>query len=751
MVEAIALKTLYNNGEIVGYQLQDNTGKIMNIKSEAIIDAMRKNLINITNLYITNDNKLVMKENNKVNISSTEANTAEKHVSVEKQVEVNSNKSTNNADLDRLHYLVDVLNKAAKVYEQGKDEIMSNFEYDKLYDELVELENKTGTVLANSPTMNVGYEVVSNLPKEKHSQPMLSLEKTKSREELASFLNGHEGVLSWKMDGLTVVLTYEDGKLVKGVTRGNGEIGEVVTPNVKHFKNVPRQIAFKGRLVLRGEAIIRYSTFEKINNSITSDDEKYKNPRNLCSGSVRQLDSSITAQRGVEWYCFDVVECVGGNIHNNVDEQFDYIKMLGFDTVQHVVVNQSNIMKAIEKFEEAIKTYDIPSDGLVLTFRDKQYGLSLGRTAKAPRHSKAFKWQDENAQTTVTGVEWSVGKSGVITPVIEFEPVDIEGSTVTRASSHNVSIFLDMEYGIGDRIEVFKANMIIPQVSANLTRTGTCEIPGTCPCCGAPTEIHEDPRSGVYTLWCMNPDCDAKGNRLFKHFVSRDAMNIDGISGATLETLADAGLITDFASIYHLREHSKEIVNMSGFGYQSFVNMVNAIEKSREVKLANLIYAFGISNIGLATAKLICKHFNNSVVDTVGASYTELVNIEGIGDVIAQSFVDYFEDKDNADSFVRLLKELKVVKEEISTNTEMNGVTICVTGDVYIFPNRRVIKDLVENLGGKLTGSVSKSTSYLVTNDTESGSNKNKAAKQYGIPILTEQEFIDKFNLQKYI
>ena len=389
-----------------------------------------------------------------------------------------------------------------------------------------------------------------------------------------------------------------------------------------------------------------------------------------------------------------------------------------------------------------------PSDGLVLTFRDRAYGNSLGRTAKAPRHSKAFKWQDETALTTVTGVEWSVGKSGVITPVIEFVPTDIEGSTVSRASSHNVSIFLDMEFGIGDQIEVFKANMIIPQVSENLTRSGTCEIPGICPCCGCPTEIHEDPKSGVYTLWCMNADCGAKGNRLFKHFVSRDAMNIDGISGSTLETLSEAGIITDLPSIFHLDSHQNEIINMSGFGQKSYINMVNAINNARNVKLANLIYALGIPNIGLATAKLICKNFEFNLADTVAATYDDLTRIEGIGDVIAESFVDYFNDEANLDQFIRLVKELNIVHEEVSTDTSMSGVTICVTGDVYIFPNRRAIKDLVESKGGKLTGSVSRSTDYLVTNDTTSGSRKNKAAQDFGIPILTEQEFIDKFNLQ---
>ncbi|MBO5387550.1 MAG: NAD-dependent DNA ligase LigA [Lachnospiraceae bacterium] len=647
-----------------------------------------------------------------------------------------------------MHYLIGVLNKAREVYEQGTDEIMSNYEYDKLYDELLSIEAELGMALNNSPTQRVGYEVVSKLPKETHATPMLSLDKTKDRESLVSWLNGKEGILSWKMDGLTVVLTYEDGKLVKAVTRGNGEVGEVVTPNVKQFKNVPRHIAFKGKLVLRGEAIITYSDFEKINSNIALDDEKYKNPRNLCSGSVRQLDSGITAQRNVKWYAFEIVEAGQNNLVQDVEKQLTWLKLLGFSVVEYESVTPANILQAIERFSTKVKTNDVPTDGLVLTYKDKEYGKSLGRTSKFPRHSIAFKWQDETAISTIEFIEWSPSRTGLINPVAVFKPVDIEGSTVQRASVHNVSIFADLELGYGDRVEVYKANMIIPQISDNLDRTATCEIPAHCPCCGCETEIHEDPNSGVLTLWCMNADCDAKGNRLFEHFVSRDAMNIDGISKATLVTFAEAGIISDLASIFKLAEHQDEIVNLEGFGFKSFYNMINAIEKARDVKLANLIYSLGIPNIGLATAKLICKNFGYDMKSTVTATYDQLIQIEGIGDVIAESFVDYFANSDNANHFVRLLNEVRLIKEEVSTDTSMSGVTICVTGDVYIFPNRRAVKEIVENMGGKLTGSVSRSTSYLVTNDTTSGSNKNKAAQAYGIPILTEQEFIDKFNIQ---
>lgn len=749
MLKAVAIGYVNDaNGNVIGYKLKDETGKEMEVNIEAIIGAIKANKINILNLRVDENDKLVVIKKEERNTETTKTEPKKVDVKQIKSVASVKYQSSGDAKIDRIHELVNLLNKARYAYEQEDEEIMSNYEYDKLYDELKALEEETGTVLNNSPTVNVGYEVVSDLPKKTHQTPMLSLEKTKERDELIAFLNGREGVLSWKLDGLTVVLTYDNGVLTEAVTRGNGEVGEVVTANAKTFENLPRKIAYTGHLVLRGEATISYADFEAINNSLPVGEEPYKNPRNLCSGSVRQLDSSITAERHVNWTCFNI-ESYDGNLVNEVDKQLEAMKMLGFDVVEYEVVNSSNLLEAIDRFEAKIinKEMGRPSDGLVLTYRDKAYGKSLGRTAKAPRHSKAFKWQDETAVTTVTGVEWSVGKSGVITPVIEFVPTDIEGSTVSRASSHNVSIFLDMEFGIGDEIEVYKANMIIPQVSENLTRSGTCEIPGICPCCGCPTEIHEDPKSGVYTLWCMNADCEAKGNRLFKHFVSRDAMNIDGISGSTLETLSEAGIITDLPSIFHLDQHQSEIINMSGFGQKSYINMVTAINNARNVKLANLIYSLAIPNIGLATAKLICKHFNYDLADTVAATYDDLINIEGIGDVIADSFVGYFNDEANLDQFIRLVKELNIIHEEISSDTSMSGVTICVTGDVYIFPNRRAIKDLVESKGGKLTGSVSRSTNYLITNDTTSGSRKNKAAQEYGIPILTEQEFIDKFNL----
>lgn len=741
MVKAKALKAIQNGNNIVAYRLKDENGLEMEVPCNQIITAIQNKAIQIENLQLQNGSLVMTQPKNE-----------------------QSNTNNNDTDTKRMNQLVNKLNEANRVYEQGTDEIMTNYEYDKLYSELEALEKKTGITLPNSPTVNVGYEVVSKLEKKRHSVPMLSLGKTKDREELKAFLKDKEGVLSLKLDGLTVVLTYKKGKLVEALTRGNGEVGEVVTNNAKHFKNIPMQIPIKGDITIRGEALITYSTFNKINSTITIDSEKYKNPRNLCSGSVRQLDSKVSSQRGIIWKAFSQVDykpAPDDAIQETpvmYDAQLSWLRSLGFDVVEHYRVNSNNILEVIEQFEEKVKESDIPSDGLVLTFRDTKYGKSLGNTAKSPRHSMAFKWKDETATTNLQYIEWSPSRTGLINPVAVFNPVDIEGSTVARASLHNISI-VDETLGIpyvGQEIEVFKANMIIPKVlsGVKLEELGTQEgirklyTPDICPCCGEPTEVNEEPMSGVLTLWCTNDDCPAKGTRLFEHFVSRDAMNIDGISTSTLNTLAEEGIISDLASIFHIKEYRDEIVGLEGFGDKSFENMVNAIEKARSVKLANLIYALGIPNIGLSTAKLICKHFNNDLKEVVSANYTDLINIDGIGDTIADSFLNYFRDRTKAEEFVKLIKEVKLVHEEISTNTEMQGVTICVTGDVYIFPNRRAIKDLVESLGGKLTGSVSKSTSYLVTNDTTSGSNKNKAAQKYGIPILTEQEFIDKFNLQ---
>ena len=757
MLEAKALKPVTQYGKIIGYRLKDTKGNEMDVASSAIIDAMKNNKVKISNLTINSAGNLAMIKEDEV-IKEAKPEQPKKDevkpvtLSEARRIEVQKTGTTDNyGKLGRMNHLVKVLNEARKVYEQGKDEIMSNYEYDKLYDELEALEKELGTVLANSPTINIGYEVVSELPKETHKEVMMSLAKTKSTDDIKGFVGSKEAMIGWKLDGLTVVAYYRNGLIEKAVTRGNGTVGELVTPNFKQFKNVPHKIPYTGEVVIRGEALITYSSFNKINEKIP-DGEKYKNPRNLASGSVRQLDSRVTASRNVLFKAFTLVNTEQIGI-KTVEESYSWMKQQGFDVVDSVKVNSSNVEKAMEAFSNKVKsgTLDEPVDGLVITYNDIAYGKSLGATAKTPRHSMAFKWEDETAVTTLRDIEWSASKTGLLNPVAIFDPIDLEGSTVSRASVHNVSILVELGLGYGDKIKVYKANMIIPQISENLTRSATCEIPTECPVCGGMTEIHEDPNSGVYTLYCTNPECPAKGSRLLKHFVSRDAMNIDGISDSTLNKLMEYDIIDgSFASVYRIYKHP-EIINIEGFGQTSFMNMVNAINKSRKVKLHNLIYALSIPNVGLQTAKVICQHFGNDLKKTVTASYLDLSSIEGIGDVIASNFFNYFHNKENVDAFIDLLGELDVIQEEVKkadANDPIFGKTFCVTGKVYIFPNRDAVKAIIESRGGKLTGSVSKSTDFLVTNDTTSGSRKNKAAAEFGIPILSEQEFIDKFNIE---
>lgn len=751
MTNAIAIQGIYNEEhKLIGLRIREAEGQ--HREAEAPLEQILK-LINSGELAVKN---LVRNANGNYIIDNDLLKTSKPVETAQKTQVENTDRNNLDYKITRRAYLTDELNKARKVYEQGTDELMTNFEYDKLYDELMSIEKEIGA-LKNSPTQNVGYEVVSSLQKEKFDTPMLSLNKTKEVEDIRSFLGDKEGVASWKMDGLTVVIYYNNGKLVKAVTRGNGEVGEIVTHNARVFKNLPKEIEFKGNLVLRGEAIIKYSDFNKINDSLPAGVEKYKTARNLCSGSVRQLNAKIAASRNINWYAFELVSA-DGKSPKAVDLSFEWLRKLGFETVEYFVVNSSNLLSIMSNFESRVKTFDIPSDGLVFTYNDVAYGKSLGRTSKFPRSGIAFKWEDAENETELFNIAWQVGKTGIITPVAEFNPIIIDGTEVARASLHNISILrqvLGRPY-IGEKIKVYKANMIIPNISwgdkGEPKKPGDrLLIPDCCPCCGEETEIRVEESSGVETLYCTNPDCSAKMGRKFKHFVSRDAMNIDGMSSATLDRFTEEGYIETFADIYHLDEHEDDIINLDGFGEKSFEKMINAIEKSRNVKPANLLYALSIPNVGLSTAKLICKHFNNNIKSIVTSTYAELASIEGVGDTIAGNFIDYFQDETNAQNFVDLYKELNVDETTSSTGTAMNGVTICVTGDVYRFSSRRVIKDVVEELGGKLTGSVSRSTSYLVTNDTTSGSRKNKAAQEYGIPILTEDEFIEKFGLTEYI
>ena len=644
---------------------------------------------------------------------------------------------------ERIKELVDILNKASKAYYQDAKEIMSNFEYDALYDELVQLEKDTGIVLANSPTVNVGYEVVSELPKEQHESPMLSLDKTKEVSVLADFAGDKKSLLSWKLDGLTVVLTYQQGKLFKAVTRGNGEIGEVITNNAKTFKNIPLSIPYEGRLVLRGEAIIKYSDFEKINREIEDAQAKYKNPRNLCSGSVRQLNSEITAKRNVNFIAFALISAENVDFKNSIEQQYLWLEQQGFEVVERKEVTSSNMEETVKYFAEKIKEYDYPSDGLVLMYDDIEYGLSLGRTAKFPRNGIAFIWEDEQAETTLEYIEWSPSRTGLINPVAVFKPVELEGTTVTRASVHNISIMEELKLGDGDTIKVYKANMIIPQISENVTKSGKCVIPEICPACGERTEIKND--NGVKTLYCPNKQCPAKHVKLYSLFVSRNAMNIDGLSEETLEKFIDAGYIHEFADIFNLSRYQKEIVETPGFGQKSYDNLIDSLNKAREVELHALLYSLGIPNIGVANAKLICKYFNNDIEKITHATAEELVKIDGIGDKMAVKFVEYFSDKENIKKFNNLLNELTIIKEENNEEQNMAGLNFVVTGSVERFANRNEVKDYIEKRGGKVTGSVTSKTNYLINNDLLSNSSKNKKAKELGIEIINEEQFLERW------
>ena len=644
----------------------------------------------------------------------------------------------------RIRELIGTLRAAGRAYYQESREIMSNFEYDKLYDELVSLEKETGIVFANSPTQNVGYEVVSALPKERHEKPMLSLNKTKSVEELADWLGGQTGLLSWKMDGLTIVLTYQNGTLVKAVTRGNGEIGEVITANAKAFVNVPLNISYRGELILRGEAIIRYSDFEKINEQIEDVDAKYKNPRNLCSGSVRQLNSEITAQRQVHFYAFSLVKADGIDFKNSRKEQFEWLKTQGFEVVEYHEVTKETLPETVKMYSEAIAENDTPSDGLVLLYDDIAYGQSLGRTAKFPRDSIAFKWADEIQETKLLYIEWSASRTGLINPVAVFEPVELEGTTVSRASVHNISIMEALELGAGDRITVYKANMIIPQIADNLTRSGVRDIPEVCPVCGGQTEVRQ--LNDVKSLYCTNPDCQAKKIKSFTLFTSRDALNIAGLSEATLEKFIGVGMIHEYADIFHLDRHQEEIVEMDGFGQKSYDNLIAAAEKASHTTLPRMVYGLGVAGIGMANANMICRHFKNDFEAMRHATVEELVEIDGIGEVLAQAWTAFFSDGKNNAIVDHLLAELtfEAGDEESSEGADeaFAGMNFVITGSLEHFKNRKELQELIERRGGKVTGSVTSKTNYLINNDVASSSSKNKKARELGVPILSEEEFL---------
>ena len=642
--------------------------------------------------------------------------------------------------IEQMKELVQKLNAAAKAYYQEDREIMSNREYDILYDQLEQAEKETGIVLADSPTVNVGYEAVEVLPKETHESPMLSLDKTKEREVLRDFIGSHPTLLSWKMDGLTIVLTYEYGELQKAVTRGNGIVGEVITNNARVFKNIPLKIAYEGKLVLRGEAIITYSDFEKINASIEDVDAKYKNPRNLCSGSVRQLNNQITAERNVRFYAFALVSAQDVDMQNSRAYQMEWLRKQGFEVVEYRMVTAENLDEAMDYFSHAIKHNDFPSDGLVALYDDIAYGESLGTTAKFPRNAFAFKWADEVRETTLREIEWSPSRTGLINPVAIFDPVELEGTTVSRASVHNVSILKELQLGIGDIIQVYKANMIIPQIAENLTRSSNLEIPHICPVCGKEARVLKE--NDVESLYCMNPDCVAKKIKAFTLFVSRDAMNIDGLSEATLEKFIARGFIHNFGDIFEISRYKDEIVTMDGFGEKSFENLLTSLEKAKDTTLAKVIYSLGIANIGLSNAKVISRYFDNDLDRIRHSDQEEIGAIDGIGPVIAKSLTDYFSDEENNKKVDHLLSYLRIHKEETAGEQIFVGMNFVITGSLTHFGNRSEVKNLIESLGGKVTGSVTGKTSYLINNDVTSNSSKNKKARELGIPILSEEDFL---------
>jgi len=645
--------------------------------------------------------------------------------------------------LEEIKELTAKLNYAARVYYQGHDEIMSNYEYDKLYDKLVQLERETGIVLAGSPTQKVGYEVLDELPKEQHLSPMLSLDKTKETVQLEEWLGEQEGLLSWKMDGLTVVLTYEDGKLLKAVTRGNGQVGEVITSNAKVFRNIPLAIPNKGQVILRGEAIITYSEFNRINEELP-EEERYKNPRNLCSGSVRQLNNEITANRHVDFYAFSLVTAEGVDFHNSQEKKLLFLKEQGFDIVEYQRVNRENVADMVYWFAQKNSSNDFPSDGLVLLYDDIVYGESLGSTAKFPRNAIAFKWADEIARTTLKEVEWSASRTGLINPVAVFEPVELEGTTVSRASVHNLSIVKQLALGIGDTIEVYKANMIIPQIAENLTRSGTVQPVSFCPVCNEPTSIHNE--NGVEVLFCENKKCLAKKRKAISLFVSRDAMNIDGMSEATIEKLMEKGLIHRLGDLFRIEKHREIITGMEGFGEKSYEKLVQAVNAAKATTVSRFLYSLGIPNVGPSNAKMVCKAMGQDFGRVRHATEEELMEIDGVGGVIAKSIVSFFADKENNEVVDDLLSVIEIKKEEYADNN-MEGIQFVITGSLTHFANRNEAKELIESRGGKVTGSVTGKTSYLINNDNTSNSSKNKKAKELNIPILTEKEFIERFNL----
>ena len=669
----------------------------------------------------------------------------------------------------RMRELITQLNAASRAYYQEDREIISDLEYDTLYDELTRLETETGIQLAQSPTGKVGYEIVSALTKASHDIPMLSLDKTKDVNALVRFLGEHDGLLLWKLDGLALVLRYENGQLSRALTRGNGQIGEDVTHNAKVFANIPLAVPFSGSFSVRGEAVITYADFEAINLSIGASNEqdvKYKNPRNLCSGTVRQLNSEVAAERRVFFYALGAVGAAG----KKKSEQLSWLAAQGFDVVEHEHVTAQTVAKTVEAFKEKVHTLAIATDGLVLTFDDIAYSESLGATSKFPRDSLAFKWADETAETTLLSIEWNPSRTGLINPVAIFEPVEIEGSIVSRASLHNVSILRRLELGAGDRIAVYKANMIIPQVAENLTCSNMAEIPANCPVCGGETEITiqrapsktqtdadtqvdielqaDQPEGEVLT--CPNPACSAKQMQSLVHFVGRDGLNIEGMSEQTLEKMLIHGIISNYADIFALSRHETAILSIDGFGRRLYEKLLAAIEKAKDIALPNFIYALGIRHVGLANAKLLCSHYSHDFARIAEACQSDdylenLTEINGFGEAIIHSLHAYFTNSANMEIVSATMAQLNIqsAPESIADTGLLAGLVFVITGDLQIYANRKALQNYIESQGGRVTGSVTAKTSYLINNNATSASSKNKKAAELGVPVITEEEFQD--------
>ena len=654
--------------------------------------------------------------------------------------------------------LVELLNKANKAYYEKSNPIMTDREYDQLYNELVSLEKETGVILSGSPTQYAGYNIESKWDKITHEFPALSLNKTKDRNELVNWLGDKEGVLSWKEDGLTMIMSYDNGSLSTLASRGNGIVGENLTKNARYIHGIPLEIPYKGHLVVRGEALISYKTFEEINNLIENEEDRFKTPRNLASGTIRNLDSKIVANRNIEVKAFELV--YADNMPKTYTEALNWLYDLGFDVVEYKEVTKDSLLEIIEWFESKIKDNEYSSDGLVLVYNDIAYGKSLGTTSKFPLSGIAFKWNDDTYETTVTGIEWYASRNS-LNPVLVFNTVNIDGSDINKASIHNVNIMKSLELGIGDTVEIYLANKIIPQVADNQTRSNTFEIPDKCSVCGSPTEIITSEDGITQILVCTSESCPGKLLGKLKLFCSKEGMDIEGLSEATLQTFIDKGWLKDISDIYKLHLHETQMQHMKGFGKRSVTKLLNAIDESRTVTMANFIRALGIPLIGKTQSKALSDLCSGNIEKFEDMVYceTDFSNkLDGFGEKRSNSILNWFGDETNFEIYNKLKKELTFIatdgfmnkpegEDNMSENNnnykDLSGQMFVITGSLNHFANRDELKSLLESLGAKVSGSVSKKTTALICNDSDSGSTKSRKAAELGIPVWTEDELLN--------